>query len=127
MSDRVEFVASEGRSSINPRSSLIPCCMYNTLHMIGPEGSKGLLKHCYNLISPGGRLIIQAQYLNDDRVSPRWATLLNLFQRVATPAGRNHAIGETTQWLQDAGFTNVSFARFSAWNVNSCLIGQRPK
>ena len=38
--------------------------------MIGPAGSIELLKHCFKLLLPGGRLIIQAQYLNDDRVSP---------------------------------------------------------
>jgi SAM-dependent methyltransferase len=126
MNERLEFVACEA-FEYAPKEPFDTVLVSNTLHMIGPEGSKTLLKHCYNLLNPGGRLIVQAQYLNDDRVSPRWATLLNLFQRVATPAGRNHAIGETTQWMQEAGFTNISFARFSAWNVNSCLIGQRPK
>jgi precorrin-6B methylase 2 len=125
MADRVEFVAMEAFDYV-PDEPFDTVLISNTLHMIGPAGSKELLKRCYKLLSPGGRLIIQAQYLNDDRISPRWATLLNLFQRVATPAGRNHDIGETTEWLEDAGFTNINFARFSAWNVNSCLIGQRP-
>jgi precorrin-6B methylase 2 len=94
--------------------------------MIGPEGSAKLLEHCYHLVSPGGRLIVQAQYLDDSRTAPRWPTLLNLIQRVATPHGRNHAIGETTGWLEAAGFVDVKRVRFSAWNVNSCLIGVRP-
>jgi hypothetical protein len=94
--------------------------------MIGPEGSLALLKRCYDMLLPGGQMIVQAQYLNDDRTSPRWPTLLNLIQRVATPNGRNHAIGETKDWMEAAGFRDVQFVRFSAWNVCSCLIGQRP-
>jgi cyclopropane fatty-acyl-phospholipid synthase-like methyltransferase len=94
--------------------------------MIGPVGSLELLKRCHGMLSPGGRMIVQAQYLNDDRVSPRWPTLLNLIQRVATPNGRNHAIGETREWMEQAGFQNVQFVRFSLWNVCSCLIGERP-
>lgn len=57
--------------------------------------------------------------------SPRWATLLNLIQRVATSHGRNHAIGETKEWMEQAGFRNVKHVRFSAWIVCSCLIGER--
>lgn len=98
----------------------------NTLHMIGPAGSLELLERCYRMLTPGGRLIVQAQYLNDDRTSPRWPTLLNLIQRVATPDGRNHAIGETKDWLEQVGFRNVQYVRLSLWNVCSCLIGERP-
>jgi SAM-dependent methyltransferase len=125
MTDRLEFVAIDARNYVpdNPFDTIL---VSNTLHMIGPVGSLELLRRCYQMLTPGGRLIVQAQYLNDDRVSPRWPTLLNLIQRVATPQGRNHAISETREWMQEAGFQNVKYARFSLWNVCSCLIAERP-
>jgi len=98
----------------------------NILHMIGPAASIELLKRAFNLLLPGGRLIVQAQYLDDDRVSPRWPTLVSVMLRVATPNGRNHSIGETKQWMEQAGFRNVHHMRFSVWNVCSCLLGERP-
>jgi 3-hydroxy-5-methyl-1-naphthoate 3-O-methyltransferase len=125
MAERVAFVVHDG-STYAPGRAFDAVLVSNTLHMIGPEGSAELLKHCHGLVNPGGRLIVQAQYLDDSRTAPRWPTLLNLIQRVATPYGRNHAIGETTQWLEAAGFVDVKHMRFSAWNVNSCLIGRRP-
>lgn len=124
MSDRMEFVA-EDAMSYEPEEPFDTILVSNTLHMIGPKGSLELLRHCHKLMAPGGRMIVQAQYLNDDRTSPRWPTLLNLIQRVATPNGRNHALGETKEWMEDAGFRNIEHVRFSAWNVNSCLIGER--
>jgi SAM-dependent methyltransferase len=124
MSGRIDFVVQDGMTYA-PGGTFDVVLVSNTLHMIGQKGSAELLKHCYGLVSPGGRLIVQAQYLDDSRTAPRWPTLLNLIQRVATPHGRNHAIGETTEWLQAAGFADVKHVRFSAWNVNSCLIGQR--
>jgi ubiquinone/menaquinone biosynthesis C-methylase UbiE len=124
MSERVEFVVQDAMAYA-PGTSFDVVLVSNTLHMIGPEGSAKLLKHCYRLVNPGGRLIVQAQYLDDSRTAPRWPTLLNLIQRVATPHGRNHAIGETREWLEEAGFVNVKHVRFSAWNVNSGLIGYR--
>lgn len=124
-SDRVVFEAMDARD-YRPDQPFDAVLVSNTLHMIGEEGSRGLMKTCYDLVAPGGQLLVQAQYLNDDRQSPRWPTLLSLIQVVATPTGRNHAIGETSQWMQDAGFENVEFKRFSTWNVCSCLIGHKP-
>jgi len=125
MTDRVEFVASDGMSYV-PDEPFDTLLISNTLHMLGPEASIGMLRRCYELVSAGGQILVQAQYLNDDRTSPRWATLLNLIQRIATPHGRNHAIGETSEWLTEAGFKNVKHIRFSSWNVCSCLTGEKP-
>jgi precorrin-6B methylase 2 len=126
MTDRLEFVAADAMTYTTDRR-YDTILVSNTLHMIGPGASIDLLKRCYGLLAPGGRLIVQAQYLNDNRVSPRWPTLLNLIQRVATPDGRNHAIGETKAWMEQAGFTNLQYRSFAAWNVCSCLIGERPR
>lgn len=125
MSDRVEFVESDAMSFTDP-GKFDTLLISNTLHMLGSKGSRRMLKHCRYLLSPNGRIIVQAQFLNDDRISPRWPTLLNLIQRVATPNGRNHAIGETTDWMTEAGFVDIEYVRFSLWNVCSCLIGTRP-
>lgn len=125
MEDRLEFVATDAMEYV-PKDPFDTVLISNTLHMIGPEGSLALLKRIHGMLAPGGKLIVQAQYLNDNRVSPRWPTLLSLIQRVATPHGRNHAIGETREWMEQAGFRNVTHVPFSAWNVCSCLIGERP-
>jgi cyclopropane fatty-acyl-phospholipid synthase-like methyltransferase len=125
MTQRLEFIAIDARE-YTPERPFDTILVSNTLHMIGPGGSRELLQRCYRMLTPGGRLIVQAQYLNDDRVSPRWATLLNLIQRVATAHGRNHAIGETKDWMEQAGFRNVHHVEFSVWNVCSCLLGERP-
>jgi 3-hydroxy-5-methyl-1-naphthoate 3-O-methyltransferase len=125
MANRLEFVAADA-IAYTPDEPFDTVLISNALHMIGPAGSLELLKRCYHMLTPGGRVIVQAQYLNDDRVSPRWPTLLNLIQRVATPHGRNHAIGETKEWIEQSGFRNVQYVRFSVLNVSSCLIGERP-
>ena len=124
MSQRVEFVAADAMSWV-PERGYDAVLVSNTLHMLGPELSLGLLRRCYDMVNPGGRIVVQAQYLNDDRTSPRWPTLLNLIQRVATPHGRNHALGETSEWLGEAGFEDVRHVRFSVWNVCSALVAER--
>lgn len=124
MTARVSFVTADAMDYV-PEEPFDTLLLSNTLHMLGPERSRALLRRCHDLLAPGGRILVQAQYLNDDRTSPRWPTLLNLIQRVGTPHGRNHAVGETIDWLAEAGFEEIRFVRFSLWNVNSCLVGRR--
>ena len=126
MEKRVRFIASDGMS-FEPEDDYDTLLLSNTLHMLGPTKSKELLRRCFELITPGGRIIVQAQYLNDDRTTPHWPTLLNLIQRIATPDGRNHAIGETKEWLEGAGFDNIHYLRLSLWNVCSCLLARKPQ
>jgi len=125
VTDRLRFVAADALNytSEEPFDTIL---ISNLLHMIGPAGSLELLKRCYQMLIPGGRVIIQAMYLNDDRVSPRWPTLLSLIQRVITPEGRNHTVREAKEWLEKTGFRNIEYVRFSLSNLNSCLVGERP-
>ncbi len=126
VTDRLTFVASDGEH-YRPEHPFDAVLISNVLNMLGPEKSRRILEHCYEMIVPGGQVMVQAQYLNDDRVSPRWPALVSLMQRAVSKEGRGHAIGETTQWLGGAGFVNVKHVRFSLWNVCSCLIGYRPR
>jgi 8-O-methyltransferase len=121
----LHFLAADALAWV-PEHGYDTVLVSNLLHMLGPPRARALLGRCYAMVNPGGRIIVQAQYLNDDRTSPRWATLLNLILRVATPDGRNHSVGETAEWLRGAGFTGVEHLRLSLLNVNSVLIGLRP-
>jgi len=125
MTEQLDFVAADARE-YTPDEPFDAILISNMLHMMQPAASIKLLTRCHDMLAPGGRMIVQAQYLNDDRVSPRWATLLNLCQRVVTQEGRNHAFGETKEWMEQAGFQNVQLSSMSLWNANSCLVGERP-
>ena len=125
MTERLEFSDVDARK-YQPDRPFDTVLVSNVLHLVGPEGSPALLKRCYDFLTPAGRVIVQAQFLNDERTSPRWPTLLNLTQCVASEHGQNHAITETKQWMEQAGFRNIQHVRFSLWNVNSCLVGERP-
>jgi cyclopropane fatty-acyl-phospholipid synthase-like methyltransferase len=124
LADRVEFIVADAlRYETDRRFDAI--LISNTLHMLGTEASLDLLRRCWSLIRPGGTILIQAQYLDDSRTFPRWATLLNLIQRCVTPQGRNHAVGETSDWLRSIGFTDIRHVQFAVWNVNSCILARR--
>ena len=75
--------------------------------------------------NPGGSLVIQAQFMRDDRLGGRWPIFLDLIQLCVTTEGRNHAPGETGRWLEEAGFTDVKYQRMTLLNTNSLLRGYK--
>lgn len=93
----------------------------NTLHMLGESGCRQLLSRLYPLVSKGGSLVVQAQYLDENSVGPRWPVLLDLVQLCITESGRNHTVGETREWLEECGFTDVEYFPMTLTNTNSFL------
>lgn len=93
----------------------------NTLHMLGEQASRELLASVYPLVNPGGSVVVQAQFLDEDRRGPRWPVLLDLLQLCITETGRNHTVAETRAWLRDAGFGDAEHVELSADNVNSYI------
>jgi SAM-dependent methyltransferase len=97
----------------------------NTLHMLGEQACRELIKRLYTSINPGGSLVIQAQYLDDDRLGGRWPIFLDLIQLCTTSKGRNHSVGETKRWLEEADFRDIEFCSMTLLNTNSFLRGYK--
>lgn len=97
----------------------------NTLHMLGEAQSRVLLRRLYDAVNTDGSLVVQAQYLKDDRLGNRWPVLLDLIQLCITSEGRNHTVAETRQWMEDAGFRDIEFCPMTLLNTNSYLRGYR--
>lgn len=97
----------------------------NALHVIGEDASRRLLGQLHALLNPGGSVIIQAQFLDEDRKGGRWPTIIDLAMLCGTQEGRNHTEEETRRWLLDAGFTNIELNRMGVFNTNSYLRGYK--
>ncbi|HLE57286.1 MAG TPA: methyltransferase, partial [Rhodothermia bacterium] len=97
----------------------------NVLHGLGEDASRQLIKRLYRLVNPKGSLVIQAQFIRDDRLGGRWPIFLDLVQLCVTTEGRNHAPGETGRWLEEAGFTRIEFCPMTFLNTNSFLRGYK--
>jgi SAM-dependent methyltransferase len=95
----------------------------NILHMLGEDASRALIRRVYRSVNHGGSLIVQAQYMKDNRQGGRWPVFLDLVQMCTTSKGRNHSVAETMQWLRDAGFTSVDSCSMSVYNTNSFVRG----
>ena len=97
----------------------------NLLHMFGEEANRKLVRRLYSSINQGGSLVIQAQFLDDDRLGGRWPIMLDLIQLCITNEGRNHTVAETRGWLEEAGFRNIEFCPMTLLNTHSFLRGYK--
>lgn len=97
----------------------------NMLHMLGENESKTLIKRLYKSINAGGSIVIQARFLEDDRLGSYPEIFLDLLQLCITPNGRNHSVCETKVWLENAGFGDIEFNTMSVINANSYLRGYK--
>lgn len=97
----------------------------NVLHGLGEDASRALIRRLYNSINHGGSLVIQAQYLRDDRLGGRWPIFLDLMMLCVTENGRNHSKKETRLWLEEAGFRDIEFCPMTLLNTNSFLRGYK--
>jgi SAM-dependent methyltransferase len=124
LKNEVHYVPADAlRDEISGQYDIV--LVSNTLHVLGPEASRALIKRLHKSVKPGGSLIIQAQFLRDDRLGERWPVLLDLVQLCTTSAGRNHSVQETGGWMEEAEFSDIEFHRMSFFNTNSFLRGYK--
>jgi SAM-dependent methyltransferase len=93
----------------------------NTLHQLGHEASRTLIRRLYHSVNAGGSLVIQARFLQEDRRGERAAVFLDLLELCITACGKNHSVAETSRWLEEAGFSKIEFCPMSVFNENSFL------
>jgi SAM-dependent methyltransferase len=97
----------------------------DVLHQENPETCEMILRKAYGALRPGGRVIIQAMFLNEDRMGPRWPVMHSLILLVLYGGGRAYTVGETIGLMEAAGFSNCRHQRMSLLNVNSLIFAEK--
>ena len=84
-----------------------------------------LLRRLHNALTAGGSLVVQAQYLQENRTGGRWAVYVDLNLLCTTQTGRNHTIEETKRWLAETGFANIEYCPMSVYGTTSFVRGYK--
>jgi SAM-dependent methyltransferase len=77
------------------------------LQVLSPEDARTALRHVRPALAPGGALYVLGQILDDDRLQPQGAVLLNLVFLAFYEGGASHTEAEHREWLAAAGFVDV--------------------
>ena len=111
-SDRVSVIASDMLCAPFP-TGFDAHLFSNVLHDWDMPVVKQLIEKSFTALSSGGVLIIHDAHLNADKSGPlhvaEYSTML-----MHSTEGRCYGIGEMTEYLQGAGFTEVRFTPTAA-------------
>jgi hypothetical protein len=73
-----------------------------------PEGTcREIIARAAATLPGGGRIVVSDVMLDDDRVSPPFATLFGVHMLVSSERGGVHSTSDHRRWLEDAGFGDV--------------------
>jgi 2-polyprenyl-3-methyl-5-hydroxy-6-metoxy-1,4-benzoquinol methylase len=97
----------------------------HVLHQEDETTCADIVRKAFNAVKVGGRIVVQAMFLNDSGTGPLYATMHDLLCLLIFPGGKNYTFQETTTLLKNAGFTNVHKKGMSLFNVNSLVIGEK--
>ena len=85
--------------------------------------NRDLVRRCYEATAPGGRIVIQGFLLEPDKTTPRHAALFSLNMLVNTRAGASYSVGEYSDWLCGAGYSDIKRLQLSG--ATDVLLAQR--
>jgi SAM-dependent methyltransferase len=93
------------------------------LHDWDRDTNRKLLAKAYTALEPGGTVVISELLLDADRAGPAPAALMGMNMLVETVGGRNYSDAEYSEWLAEAGFTDIRTVRFDAPGANGVVLG----
>jgi cyclopropane fatty-acyl-phospholipid synthase-like methyltransferase len=76
------------------------------LHDWPEEQCKTILQHCFEVLQPGGTIVVCEKLLNESGTGPLLTTLMDLHALVST-GGQERSAAVYQQWLEEAGFTGT--------------------
>lgn len=92
------------------------------LHSEGEALSKQLLQFAFNVLKPGGKLIMAEVIIDDDRHGPPFATLFALNMMLLTENGCVFSMEQLKKLMEDIGYADVERMFLPFWHERSPLV-----
>lgn len=97
----------------------------NTLQMLGEASSRKMIQRLFDVVNPGGSIIIQGQFLAEAPQEAQWPLFFDLIMLCTSESGHNHSVSDTRSWLADAGFVDIEYHAMSVFNPCSIVRGYK--
>jgi predicted O-methyltransferase YrrM len=91
-------------------------------HMFSEDQNRDIFRRARQALATNGRLVVQDFILNPDKTGPQHAALFSLNMLVGTESGAAYSEPEYTQWMEAAGFAEVS--RINLPGPSSLIVGK---
>ena len=96
------------------------------LHNWDPPTGRTILRKVHEALAPGGVVMICESFVDDDLTGPMPAAMMSLNMLVKTAGGRNYTVAENSEWLEEAGFTDIKLVPFTGFaRATGVLVGRK--
>lgn len=79
----------------------------NLIHIYDPLNNKKIINKAFQALIKEGKIVVHNLFLNNDKTSPKEATLFNLNMLIGTVSGRVYTQIEVKNWLKEIGFKDI--------------------
>jgi cyclopropane fatty-acyl-phospholipid synthase-like methyltransferase len=123
-SERMKVIAADVVSGPLPGSYDV-AVLRGLLQVLSPQDARLAVKHIAAAVSPGGKIYIIGQILDDSRISPLEAVGFNLAFINAYDAGESYTEKEHREWLSEAGFVDIERANFLVGDGSGLMTARK--
>ncbi len=92
----------------------------------GPEIVKHILRESFKAMESGGIILIQEQFLDDEKTGPMLPVQVGLNQLIHTPAGRAYSAKEVADFAEEIGFVDLQYRPLPDPSPFTLITGTKP-
>ena len=122
MTKKVDTVSGDYNKDVFPKAYDI-VFLSAVIHINSYKNNVKLIKKCVASLNKGGKIIIQDQVMNNDRINPSTGALFALNMLTGTQEGDTYTENEIIEWFDKAG---IRFVKHIDTNIgNTLMIGEK--
>ena len=125
LSGRVRMLEADYRRDSIQGGPYDVALLSNILHAEAEPTNRQILTHIFEVLNPGGTLIIKDHVMSADHTEPANGALFALEMLLST-RGRTYSFGEISAWLAAAGFQDVTELPMESPSNVSLVAATRP-
>ncbi len=92
----------------------------------GPDIVKHILRESFKAMVSGGIILIQEQFLDDEKTGPMLPVQVGLNQLIHTPAGRAYSAKEVAEFAREIGFVDLEYRPLPDPSPFTLITGIKP-
>ncbi len=92
----------------------------------GPDVVKHILRESFKAMESGGMMLIQEQFLDDEKTGPMLPVQVGLNQLIHTPAGRAYSAKEVAGFAAEIGFVDLHYRPLPDPSPFTLIVGTKP-
>jgi len=104
LTDRIDFIGGDFNQDPITGGPYDVAWLSHILHSNGPTKCQDLIEKTYEILDPGGEILIHDFILQDTKDSPEFGALFSLNMLINNPEGRSYSGAEIAVMLMKAGF-----------------------